>query len=163
MSRDGKDPVPNRHCGSPEECRALDTLVKLVRAAESVGARLQAGLTGSGLTGSQFGTLEALYHLGPICQKELGEKLLKSSGNITMVVDNLEKRDLVRRERSSADRRYITVHLTDAGRRLFEEIFPTHVAAVVREMEVLTPEEQALLGRLCKSVGKGIRTEESTD
>ena len=49
------------------------------------------------LTAPQFGVLEALYHLGPLCQKDLAAKILKSSGNMTMVIDNLEKRDLVRR------------------------------------------------------------------
>lgn len=149
--------VPNHYRGTLEERRALDTLVKLVRAAESLGARLHARLAETGLTASQFGVLEALYHLGPICQKELGEKLLKSSGNMTLVLDNLEKRHLVRRERSSTDRRYITVHLTDVGRTQIAAILPAHVEAVVREMSVLTPEEQALLGRLCKTLGTGKR------
>jgi CDP-glucose 4,6-dehydratase len=42
-------------------------------------------------------------------QSEIGAKLLKSSGNVTLVVDNLEKRGLVRRERDSDDRRVVTV------------------------------------------------------
>ena len=51
------------------------------------------------LTISQFGVLEALYHKGPLCQRDIAAKILKSTGNITMVIDNLEKRELVRRER----------------------------------------------------------------
>lgn len=146
------------HCGgTEEERRALGAYTKLVRAAESVTSRLQGHLNEANLTFSQFGTLEALYHLGPLCQKELGEKLLKSSGNITLVLDNLEKRNLVRRERSTEDRRYITVHLTDAGRDLIAGIFPHHAAAIVRELSILTPDEQEELGRLCRTVGLGER------
>jgi hypothetical protein len=81
----------SRYKGSQSEVRALDTLIKLMRAAESVNVRLNRFISRAGLTVSQFGALEALYHLGPLCQSELGEKILKSSGNITMVVDNLEK------------------------------------------------------------------------
>jgi MarR family 2-MHQ and catechol resistance regulon transcriptional repressor len=143
-----------RYHGSPEEVRALDTYIKLMRAAESVSARLGALLAEAGLTESQFGALEALYHLGPLHQRKLGEKLLRSSGNITMVVDNLERRQLVRRERGVEDRRFVTVHLTDAGRRLIARVFPRHAANIVREMADLKATEQEELGRLCRKLGK---------
>jgi MarR family 2-MHQ and catechol resistance regulon transcriptional repressor len=143
--------------GTKDEVRALSAFIKLVRAAESVGARLSPGLAKVGLTEGQFGALEALYHLGPLHQRELGAKLLRSGGNVTMVVDNLEKRGLVRRERGVEDRRFVTVHLTDAGRRLIARIFPRHAARVTEEMSVLTPAEQDELGRLCRKLGKAER------
>mgnify|MGYP000381933987 CR=1 FL=1 len=40
---------------------------------------------------STFGILEALFHLGPLSQKSLGQKVLSTKGNITTIVDNLEK------------------------------------------------------------------------
>lgn len=147
--------MPSHHRGNDAEVRALDTYVKLVRAAESVTARVSPGVEAAGLTMSQFGALEALLHLGPLYQRQLGEKLLKSGGNITMVVDNLEKRGLVRRERGREDRRFISVHLTGEGERLIRGFFPTHAAAITREMSVLTPAEQAELGRLCRKLGRG--------
>ena len=76
------------------------------------------------LTESQFGTLEALYHLGPLCQGEIGQKILKSSGNMTMVVDNLEKRGLVQRQRSQQDRRQIEVSLTRPGPSIDQGYLP---------------------------------------
>ena len=48
-------------------------------------------MASAGLSTSQFAVLDALLHLGPLCQKDLGEKILKTSGNMTMVIDNLEK------------------------------------------------------------------------
>src|SRR5438132_1539898 len=122
--------MSTHHQGSPSEVLALDTFIKLVRAQESVSARLGRRHAEAGLTQSQFAVLEALYHLGPLCQRDLGEKLLKSSGNITMVIDNLEKRGLVRRERDERDRRYITVHLSEIGRELIGRIFPGHAQEV---------------------------------
>ena len=89
-----------RYKGTKAENRALDAYIKLVRASESVVGRLGQNLRAEDdLPLSQFGVLEALMHLGPMCQRELGVKILKSSGNVTMVVDNLEKRGLVARRR----------------------------------------------------------------
>jgi MarR family 2-MHQ and catechol resistance regulon transcriptional repressor len=155
--------MPTHYRGTPDETRALDTWIKLSRAADAFGARLAQCGTLNGLTVSQFGVLESLHHLGPMHQNVLGVKLLRSDSNVTMVVDNLEKRGLVQRQRDPADRRAIIVFLTDAGRALIEQIFPPHVAAVVREMSVLTPEEQEMLGRLCRKLGKPERRESAAD
>jgi MarR family 2-MHQ and catechol resistance regulon transcriptional repressor len=139
--------------GTQREIRALDTYIKVMRAADSVSARLSPRLAAAGLTMSQLGALEALYHLGPLCQCDLANKLLKTSGNITMVIDNLERLGLVRRRREGRDRRFVTVHLTEKGRRVIREIFPRHVAAIVEEMSILTKAEQEELGRLCRKLG----------
>ena len=141
------------HKGPPREVRALDAYIKLMRASESVNALLTSGLSSEKLTISQFGTLEALYHLGPMCQKAIGEKLLKSGGNITLVVDNLEKRGLVARVRNADDRRFITVDLTAEGRALIERVFPAHVKRIVEAFRGLSAEEQDQLGALCKKLG----------
>ncbi len=146
--------MPTHYSGNREEVLALNTFIKLTRATESLMARLAQRNTHPGLTTSQFGVLETLYHLGPMCQSELGSKLLKSGGNITMVIDNLEKHGLVQRVRGTEDRRFITVSLTDAGRKLIEEVFPGHAHAITEEMDTLTSEEQQALGDLCRKLGK---------
>jgi MarR family 2-MHQ and catechol resistance regulon transcriptional repressor len=135
------------------EAKALNTYVKLMRATESVTARAHRQLSSFGLTISQFGVLEAIYHLGSMSQSEIGQKILRSSGNMTMVIDNLEKRKLVRRERNRADRRFFFIHLTDEGKKLISSIFPSHAAKIARELDVLTPAEQQTLGKLCKKLG----------
>lgn len=146
--------MPVRYRGSPAEVLALGTYVKLARAAESLTSRLAPRLAEHDLTTSQFGVLEALYHLGPMHQCELAQRILKTSGNMTLVIDNLEKRGLARRERSESDRRFIRVHLTDAGHDLIERIFPDHAGAIISELAVLTAEEQRQLGQLCRRLGK---------
>jgi MarR family 2-MHQ and catechol resistance regulon transcriptional repressor len=131
----------------------LNSYTKLMRAADSVTSRTSRQMTAADLTISQFGVLEALLHKGPLCQRDIAAKILKSTGNITMVIDNLEKRGLVRRERDSADRRYLTVHLTDAGSALVARVFADVEAAIVAEMGSLSEDEQELLGTLCKKLG----------
>lgn len=143
-----KSPKP-----SPERL-ALATYVKLMRAADSVTARTHRHLAGAGLTSTQFGVLEALYHLGPLCQRDIGRKILKSSGNITTVVDNLEKRDLVLRQPSREDRRFVAVHLTEKGQHLIEDLFPRHAAGIAEELGALSTEEQTELGRLLRKLGR---------
>ncbi|MNL38521.1 HTH-type transcriptional regulator MhqR [compost metagenome] len=107
-----------------------------------------------GLTLSQFGTLEILHHVGPLCARDLCLKLLTSSGNITLVIDNLEKRGLVRRVRESSDRRVVTIHLTPEGETLIRDVFPRHVAGITETLGVLSPDEQEELRRLCRKLGK---------
>ncbi len=133
---------------------ALACYVKLMRAADSVTSRVHRHLQQEGLSVTQFGVLEALFHLGPLCQRDLGRKLLKSSGNMTLVVDNLEKRRLVERRRDAADRRFLAVRLTAEGRRLMTEVFPRHLEAVLSEFAILTAEEQGELARLCRKLGR---------
>lgn len=146
--------MPTHYEGTAQEVLALGTFIKFTRAANSIGARLARSDTTGGLTTSQFGVLESLYHLGSMSQSDICAKLLKSSGNITLVIDNLEKRDLVRRERDAEDRRVVIVTLTEKGRELIARVFPDHVAAIVNEMSVLIPDEQETLGRLCRKLGK---------
>ena len=145
---------PERYECSTEERLALSTFVKLVRACESVVGRTHRAIMRAGVTPSQFGVLEALYSLGPLCQKAIGEKILKTSGNITMVIDNLEKAGLVRRERSVDDRRYVTVSLTAKGHKVIHDVFPDHAREIADDLARLTPEEQRTLGDLCRKLGK---------
>lgn len=147
--------MATHYSGTTNEKRALDAYIKLSRAADAVTARINQPLGELGLTISQFGILEALYHLGPLHQNELADKILKTSGNITHVVDNLEKRGLVERKRDTADRRYITVHLLAKGEQLIADFFPDHVERVVAEFSILTDEEQEQLAALSKKLGIG--------
>jgi MarR family 2-MHQ and catechol resistance regulon transcriptional repressor len=141
-----------RYRGTAQEARALNAYITLVRASETVSGALARSLEASGLTLGQFGALEALLHLGPLCQRELGAKMLRSGGNITMIVRHLEKRGLVLRKRGEADRRYQTVSLTRAGERLVREVLPGHVAGIVRELSPLTAADQEELRRICRKV-----------
>lgn len=147
--------MPTHFDGQLDQVLALDTMIKLTRATDTFMARVARHNTHPGLTVTQFATLEVLHHLGPMSQADICGKLLKSGGNTTLVVDNLEKQGLVVRCRDENDRRVVVVELTEAGRELIGSIFPAHAAAVAEEMSVLTAEEQIQLGQLCKKLGLG--------
>ena len=93
--------------GRSAEVRALDLLIKLSRSASALSDRLEEPLREQGFSASQFGLLEALLHLGPLEPCELGPKLLTSRPNVVLLVDQLERRGLVRRVPVAHDRRRI--------------------------------------------------------
>ncbi|EYB68270.1 MarR family transcriptional regulator [Deinococcus phoenicis] len=148
--------MPTRYAGSPQERAALDAYIKLWRAAHAVEVTANRHLTDHGLTISQFGVLEALYHLGPLSQRQLADKILRSSGNLTMVIDNLERDGLVRRERNPQDRRMMNVFLTAAGEALVTRVLPDHVRGIQDVFAVLAPEELDQLTALTRKLGRGL-------
>lgn len=147
--------MPNKFKGTPAQERALSTYVKLERAASAAFAYARVGLGGKGLTLSQFAVLEALYHVGPQCLGELARRILTSSGNLTLVIDNLQKRGLVKREQPGKDKRFVLASITPAGEKLIANIFPEHARRITEVMARLEPNEQDQLGDLCRKLGKG--------
>jgi MarR family 2-MHQ and catechol resistance regulon transcriptional repressor len=147
--------VGTHYDGTAAEVRALDAFIALFRAADTVGKRTSQMIQTYDLTTAQFGVLETLLHLGPMEQVRLASKQLVSCGNITFVVDRLERAGLVERVASRTDRRCKRVRLTRRGRALISRIFPAQVAFMVQAMTVLTSAEQASLGRLCRKLGLG--------
>lgn len=141
------------YSGSSSDKTTLNAFIKLMRATESINNRLNKHLSDACLTVSQFGTLEALFHLGPLNQRTIGEKLLKSGGNITMVIDNLEKSGYVRREKDPGDRRAVLIHLTSKGREFISDFFPKHLERIKEEFSVLSENEKLKLAELCKKLG----------
>jgi MarR family 2-MHQ and catechol resistance regulon transcriptional repressor len=139
--------------GNKEEIRALSAFINLTRASDSLIARQGRRLSAEGLTLTQWGVIEALFHLGSMCQKELGRKLLKSGGDITMVVKNLARRGLVQRNRDKDDRRLCEISLTSKGRRLVQRILERHVAGIVEDMGRLGAGELEQLRRMCRRLG----------
>jgi MarR family 2-MHQ and catechol resistance regulon transcriptional repressor len=139
--------------GNKDNIETLNAFIKLMRATESINNRLNRHLAENDLTVSQFGVLEALYHLGPLNQRALGQKLLKSGGNITMVIDNLEKRGQVIRIADPDDRRAVLIHLTKSGKSFISKFFPSHLERIIEEFSVLSKKEKQELERICKKLG----------
>jgi MarR family transcriptional regulator, 2-MHQ and catechol-resistance regulon repressor len=141
--------------GTPTQERALSAYVKLERAASAAFAYARIGLEEEGLTLSQFAVLEALVHVGPQCLGDLARRILTSSGNLTLVINNLQKRGLVKKEQQGKDKRFVLAYVTPGGEKLIAKIFPEHARRITEIMSRLKPDEQAQLGDLCRKLGKG--------
>ena len=139
---------------------ALITWVKLARAFSSFEKKSNESIRSFGLTQAQFAVIEVLGHLGPLKIGEICKKMLVTGGNMTLVLDNIEKIGLVERVPSKDDRRAIDVQLTDKGKNLFDEVFEKHAENIAKYMSVLTPAEQSTLGSLLKKLGLSVSKQE---
>jgi MarR family 2-MHQ and catechol resistance regulon transcriptional repressor len=142
---------------SQAQRQALNAWTKMVRCVGTVGHSDWMIMNKNGLTISQFGIMETLYHKGSLCQKDLGEKILKSGGNITKVVDNLERDGFVIRIRDEKDRRYFRISLTNKGTAKIKVTFPLVMNNLVKIFSILTEQEQQTLAELCKRIGLEIK------
>ena len=81
-----------------------------------------------GLTHAQFDIVATLGNTPGMSYKELGERTLITKGTLTGVIERLEQKGLVVRERNNDDKRSFFVRLTPAGEAVFHEVFPQVVA-----------------------------------
>lgn len=79
------------------------------------------------LTLGQFAVMEALYSKGRLSTGEVMEKILTTSGNIPVIVKNLEKDGFITRKQDEADKRRFIMDLTDKGKDLMDEIVPENL------------------------------------
>lgn len=132
---------------------ALRTWIVLARAYHTIVRAVSRDVSRHRLTLGQFAVMEALYHKGALPLGRVGSLLLVTAGNITYVVDQLERRGLVRRERRHGDRRVVYAALTAKGRAFIDDIFPAHARYVAELFDTLPPDEQNQLRRLLKKLG----------
>jgi MarR family 2-MHQ and catechol resistance regulon transcriptional repressor len=126
-------------------------LWKAVRAVQSYAEKSVLKLE---ICGSDFAVLEALLHKGPLPVNEIGKKVLLTSGSITVAVDRLETKRLVKRRAHGTDRRARIVHLTKEGRKLITRAYSEHAADMERLASAsLTKAERRTLIRLLKKIG----------
>lgn len=132
----------------------LKSLIALTRTAQSVHKREHRTIKEGGLTVSQFAVLEILYHKGDLRICEILEKALATGGNMTVVIDNLVRENLVRRCIDPKDRRVNLISITEKGRKLISNIFPKHLENIDEIFSVLNIEEKnQLIGLLKKLSG----------
>jgi DNA-binding MarR family transcriptional regulator len=110
--------------------------------------RIEPALAASHLTFTQYVVLIQLRDGGPLTASELGAMLCHDSGALTRVLDQLEARQLIERERSRKDRRTIQLRLTEGGRALIEAVLPRVVEQLNAALASLSRADFALLVRL---------------
>jgi DNA-binding MarR family transcriptional regulator len=75
-----------------------------------------------GLTGPQLTVVKVLEQLGDLSLSSLSARIRAQNSTVTGIIDRMEREDLVRRERSEADRRIVHIALTDKGKELADKI-----------------------------------------
>lgn len=134
----------------------LKLLIGLHRAVNYIDQQTAKLCAGYQLTLSQFAVLEALYHKGALSVGQVQEKILSTSGTITVIINNLETRGYIRRETDLYDKRRFILDLTDSGRRLIACVYPENETKIIDTMGVWTAQEQQTLVMLLKKFGDEI-------
>lgn len=136
------------------ETSTLRVWRSFIRAKAEVGRALHRELREAGLTGAQLAILRVLAEAGSegIKLNEISHRLFVSSANVTGLLDRLEEAGHLKRLPHPEDRRITLAVLTPAGRKLFEQIHPAHLARIRQLMSALTPQEQGLLSDLLERI-----------
>ncbi len=95
-----------------------------------------------GITRANYVTMHFIYENPGVTQARLAELNDKDRNVITKVIDKLEERDYVRRERGSRDRRTYSLYLTENGERIIHQYWPRFIQDEQDLLNKLSPEEQ---------------------
>lgn len=128
----------------------LSTLIVFTRAEQKIHKMEYQTIKEGGLTTSQFAVLEVLYSKGDLKICEIIEKILTTSGNITVVIKNLEKDGLIRKYADAKDKRSILISITDKGKKIMDDIFPKHVDNINNIFNKLSTEDKVELKKILK-------------
>jgi MarR family 2-MHQ and catechol resistance regulon transcriptional repressor len=143
----------NKEQYDPETQRALKLFVTLSRSFASVAEHARRDIAQHGLSVSEFGVLEILYHKGPTPLGEVAAHILLTTGSVTYVIDQLVAKGLAQRVACPQDRRVRYADLTDRGRELIARLFPAHAECLRRAVAGLDAEAQESAITLLKQLG----------
>jgi DNA-binding MarR family transcriptional regulator len=149
------DALPDRETAArTDDHRALRLWLRLLTCTQMIEREVRARLRGRyGTTLPRFDLMSQLWRYpAGLKMKELSRHLMVTGGNVTGIVDPLEKQGLVERAAEPADRRAYRVRLTRAGRKAFAEMARAHEDWIVELLAGLSRREHAevfrLLGRM---------------
>jgi MarR family transcriptional regulator, 2-MHQ and catechol-resistance regulon repressor len=131
----------NLHSKAAAKEGFLPLIRELVRAYQALYNYSALHIRELGLTPSQFDVISTLGNTPGMSMNKLGEKTLITKGTLTGIIDRLEQKGLVRREVPEENRRSFTIVLTTEGEKVFEEVFPAHIAYLKQRFEDLNPQE----------------------
>lgn len=120
--------------------------IALVRAEKAVVRELTRGLAPLDLKLGQLDVLMNIYRHPGMSQHDVARKLLVTRSSITMLLPQLEKQGLIRREGDERDKRIIRLHLTPAGEKKLMEALAIYTALIDKVMAQSTPEQCDALG-----------------
>ncbi len=141
----------------PFRSKTQEAVIALLRTADLVKRHFAAVLTPHGITLPQYNVLRVLRGAGPdgLPTLEVGQRLIEQAPGITRMMDRLEARGWVRRERCPGDRRQVLCYLTPEGASLLGQLDEPIDRADQAAFAVLTEEQQTLLITLLDATRQG--------
>jgi DNA-binding MarR family transcriptional regulator len=114
--------------------------------------KLQDDLDRLDLTSPQFYVLATIGYAGGLPFGEIGEKMMVTVSNLTGIVDRLEEKRLVIRERDAHDRRVVRVTLTDKGLKVYRNTIPLFEKSISQFFSPLNKNQQKELAALLRKL-----------
>lgn len=137
--------------------QSLKLYIVLSRAFRAINELVNKQIQHYGLNPTEFAVLELLYHKGDQPLQRIGGKILLASGSMTYVIDKLEKKEYIVRVACPNDRRVTYAQITEKGRKLIEQVFPSHRNEIDRIMSVLSKEEKEAAIDILKKLGLSVK------
>src|SRR5688572_28654016 len=135
-----------RHRSSPEE----EVYLGIIRTAEALSWGISETLKGADLTPAQYNVLRILRGAAPegaTCG-QISERMVTKDSDITRLLERLDTRGLITRERDGQDRRYITVRITEDGLALLASLDEPIAQCHKKQLGHLGKERLASLGKM---------------
>lgn len=127
-------------------------IIALSRSMQSIHRKSDLLFRQNGLTMAQFAVLEALLNKGDLTIGALIEVVLSTSGNMTVVIRNLEKLGYVQRMENPQDKRSFLITLSKSGQTLIEGLFSQHMLLVEQSLAALTDKEKETVISILKKL-----------
>lgn len=102
---------------------------------------------------NEFSVFEIIYHKEKVKINEIKENILIANSSLSYILDKLEKRNLIYREKDNKDKRITYVKLTENGLKKANNIFPEHYETLINLFNILTNEEKEILEKITKKIG----------
>ncbi|MFB3921162.1 MAG: MarR family winged helix-turn-helix transcriptional regulator [Terriglobia bacterium] len=124
--------------------------LSILRTADILARGVEEALKKFDLTRTQYNVLRILRGAGPggLSCREVGERMLTHDPDVTRLLDRLERRGLIQRQREKRDRRVIIARITDDGLRLLAELDEPVAELHRRQLSHLGPERLKTLATL---------------
>jgi DNA-binding MarR family transcriptional regulator len=145
--------------GKPFRSRGQEVVVALLRTADLVRRAVSQAVETHDITLQQYNVLRILRGAGEkgLPTLEIADRMIEHAPGVTRLLDRLEAKGLVRRERCREDRRQVLCWLTPTGAELVASLDEPVDRADVEAVAQLTPEDQEKLLRLLDAVRAGHR------
>ena len=138
----------------PFRSTSQEAIIGLLIVVDRLRRRFSAVMEGHGLTQQQYNVLRILRGAGAegIPTLTIAERMVEQTPGITRLIDRLEAKDFVRRERCPEDRRLVRCHITRPGLQLLGKLDTAVDAIDASRLEMLSPQEQHQLVHLLERI-----------
>ena len=128
--------------------------VAFMQIADTFGAQAEQVIKTAGLTAAQYNVLRILRGAGRagLACREIGERMISRDPDITRLLDRMEKRNLITRERQSDDRRVVKTYVTPEGLEVLKTLDRPVSALHKRQFQGIAPAKLKVLAAMLEEI-----------